>query len=87
MRNIIRQERMIELAFEGKRFWDLRRWDLMMDYMNRPIKTWNIDGETTSDFYNIIVLYPLEFSSKEYLWPIGQSELRANPNILQNPGW
>jgi hypothetical protein len=87
MRNIIRQERMIELAFEGKRFWDLRRWNLMNEYMNQPIRTWNIDGETVADFYNIIVLYPLEFSTKEYFWPIGQSELRANPNILQNPGW
>jgi hypothetical protein len=87
MREIIRQERMIELAFEGKRFWDLRRWNLMQDYMNRPVITWNIDGENADDFYNIIVLYPLEFSAKENLWPIGETELRANPNILQNPGW
>jgi hypothetical protein len=87
MREIIRRERMIELAFEGKRFWDLRRWKLSQEYMNQPVKTWNIDGETAADYYNVIVLYPLEFSSKEYLWPIGETELRANPNIIQNPGW
>jgi hypothetical protein len=87
MRKIIRQERMIELAFEGKRFWDLRRWKLMQDEMNKPVRTWNIDSETAAEFYNVIVLWPLEFSSKEYLWPIGQQEIRANFNIRQNPGW
>jgi hypothetical protein len=87
MRNIIRQERMIELAFEGKRLWDLRRWLLSETEMNKPIRGWNIMGETPEDYYNIVTIYPLTFSKKEYLWPIRQGELLKNPNLIQNPGW
>lgn len=87
MRDIIQQERMIELAFEGKRFWDIRRWKRATELLNQPIRGWNIDGEITSDYYNVITIYPMEFTTKEYLWPIQQSELRTNQNLIQNPGW
>lgn len=87
MREIIHQERMIELAFEGKRFWDIRRWKKATDYMNQPVRGWNIDGQIASDFYNVVTIYPLEFSNKEYLWPISQSELRTNNKLVQNLGW
>jgi hypothetical protein len=87
MREIIHRERLIELAFESKRFWDLRRWKEAYDYMNQPIKGWNINGSTTEEFYNVVIVYPLEFTNKEYLWPIAQGELRTNPNLIQNPGW
>ena len=87
MREIIQQERLIELAFEGKRFWDVRRWKKATDYFNQPIRGWNIDGQTVTDYYNVITVYPLEFSTKEYLWPIRERELRTNSNLIQNPGW
>ncbi|GHV65540.1 starch-binding protein [Bacteroidia bacterium] len=87
MRDIIRQERMIELAFEGKRFWDVRRWLIAETEMNKPIRGWNIMGETPEDYYNVVTLSPLGFSKKEYLWPIRQEELLKNGNLLQNPGW
>jgi len=87
MRAIIRQERMIELAFEGKRFWDIRRWKTASELLNQPIKGWNINGTTTADYYNVVTIETPSFTSKEYLWPIRVSELRVNKNLIQNPGW
>ncbi|MDR2037546.1 MAG: RagB/SusD family nutrient uptake outer membrane protein [Bacteroidales bacterium] len=87
MREIIQKERMIELAFEGKRFWDLRRWLLAETEMNRAVRAWNIMGTVPEDYYNLITLYNLQFSKKEYLWPIRHGELLKNTNLVQNPGW
>lgn len=87
MRKIIQQERMIELAFEGKRFWDIRRWKIADDLLNKPVRGWNIEGTTTDDYYNVVTLWPMEFTTKEYLWPIKEATLRANPNLIQNPYW
>lgn len=86
MREIIRKERMIELAFEGQRFWDLRRWKQSEDYMNRPIRGWNIAGPGL-DFYNVTTIFVPSFTFKDYLWPIATGEIIANPNLVQNPGW
>ncbi len=87
MREIIQQERGIELAFEGKRFWDLRRWKTAINWMNQPIKGWNVEGATNVEYYNIITISPMEFTTKEYLWPIKQDEIRRNKHIVQNLGW
>jgi hypothetical protein len=87
MREIIHRERMNELAFEGARFWDLRRWKKAKEYMNKPIRGLNIDGTTTEDFYKVKTIYNLHFSDKDYFWPIRQSVLLNNDNLIQNPGW
>lgn len=87
MREIIQQERLNELAFEGSRFWDLRRWKLAEKYMNKPIRGLNITGETTSDFYQETEIFSLSFETKDYLWPIRQSVLTKNRNLVQNYGW
>jgi hypothetical protein len=88
MREIIRRERLNELAFEGARFWDLKRWKLSMEYMNRPIQGWNIaTGETPVDFYRKTDIYSLRYEAKDYFWPIRQNTLTRNENLMQNPGW
>ncbi|RTE52373.1 RagB/SusD family nutrient uptake outer membrane protein [Arenibacter aquaticus] len=87
MREIIQQERLIEMAFEGGRFWDLRRWKLSEIYMNKPIKGWSVLEQDVEDYYNVRVLYNPSFSQKDYLWPIAEGELVNNPNLQQNPGW
>lgn len=87
LREIIRKERMIELAFEGKRFWDLRRWNIADEVLNRPIRAWNVNGKNTAEYYNTITLELMEFSTKEYFWPLRQHALRSNPNLVQNPYW
>ncbi|WP_235292015.1 RagB/SusD family nutrient uptake outer membrane protein [Portibacter lacus] len=86
MREIIHQERLIELAFEGQRFWDLRRWKKSIKYMNEPIRGWNIGGSGLS-FYNVNTLFTPTFTSKDYLWPIPLQEIINNPNLVQNVGW
>jgi len=87
LREIIHQERMIELAFEGQRFWDLRRWKKAADMLNEPIRGWNIGGTGTS-FYNPTTIFTPNFSvPKDYLWPIPLQEMIVNPNLVQNPGW
>ncbi|MDR1860708.1 MAG: RagB/SusD family nutrient uptake outer membrane protein [Bacteroidales bacterium] len=88
MRDIIRQERTIELMFEGKRFWDLRRWNLITELNSQP-QGWYIRGETPEDFYKVTNAYPqyISFSTKDYFWPIRESDLYVNDNLVQNYGW
>lgn len=87
MREIIQQERLIELCFESKRFWDIRRWKQGHIYYNRPERGWNVNGNTTETYYTVTTYNQLQFSSKFYLWPIREAELRKNANLLQNPYW
>jgi hypothetical protein len=84
MRDIIRRERMIELAFEGIRFWDLRRWKLAEQYMSQTIQGFNLRSD---DINQLIDIYQLRFEKKDYFWPIRQSVLLTNKNLVQNPGW
>ena len=85
--SIIHQERLIELAFEGQRFWDMRRWKTLEDYLNKPLKGWNIKGETADDYYTVKSILETSFSRKNYLWPIKQASIEQNPHLVQNPGW
>ena len=88
MREIIHRERMIELAFEGQRFWDLRRWKLLKEYMNKPVQGWDIYSKEIEGFYREPqTLAVPHFQDKDYLWPIPQGTLIKNKNLIQNPGW
>jgi hypothetical protein len=88
LREIIRQERTIELAFEGKRFWDLRRWRKISEFNVTPMG-WNALGETPEEFYipTVMSKAPLRFTVKDYFWPIKESDLYVNRNLIQNYGW
>ncbi|MCE4564797.1 RagB/SusD family nutrient uptake outer membrane protein [Maribellus sp. CM-23] len=87
LRDIIRQERINELAFEGHFYYDVRRWLMAEELFNKPILGWNKDGGNKKDFYNIKVLVIPRFSMKDYLMPIRTNSLLQNPNLVQNPGW
>lgn len=87
MREIIHRERMIELAFEGERYWDLLRWKEAEVYMNKPIRGWNVMGETAPEYYEVKVIDRPSFSTKNYFTPLKKGSLNINPNLLQNPGW
>ncbi len=87
MREIIQQERMIELAFEGQRFWDIRRWKTAHEWLNQPIRGLNADGETAREFNTVRVLYSPQFSTRDYLFPIKEQDIRVNNNLIQNPYW
>ncbi len=87
LRDIIHQERLIELVFEGQRFWDLRRWKKALTEASGPARGWNIEGGTTESFYNVIENGNFPFQLKNYFWPIGESDIVRNPNLIQNPFW
>lgn len=88
LREIIHQERTIELAMEGKRFWDIRRWKKINELNEQPLG-WNVYGETEENFYQITMVAPtpVEFSAKDYFWPIKEYELSVNKKLMQNYGW
>src|SRR5690606_14565365 len=84
MRDIIQQERMIELAFEGHRFWDLRRWKLAVSTMNSPITSWDLIQESAAAYYRPKVIWNQTFSNRDYFWPISENNITVNPNLVQN---
>jgi hypothetical protein len=87
MREIIHQERNIELAFEGHRFWDLRRWKKSIEYYNQPVMGWNTEGVAAQDFYQPVTFSRKPYGLKDVLWPIMQDEILRNTKLIQNPGW
>ena len=95
LRNIIHQERVIELALEGHFYYDMRRWSGgsttarydIMNEMNKPIRGWNYDGTDAISYNQLRIVYTIAFSLKDYLWPIKESNMDVNPNLVQNPGW
>ena len=87
LREIIQQERMIELVFEGQRFWDLRRWKRAAEFMNSDIRGWNVQGSNIADYYRVIPVGTYKFLRRDYLWPIAEADIVANSNLVQNPGW
>lgn len=92
LRDIIRQERTIEFAFESSRFWDMRRWKTAHLEMNKPIKGWNVFGDNSKSFYNnydgpIDVWTSNKFEApRDYFFPISSKEVMVG-NIVQNLGW
>ena len=87
MTNLIRNERRIELCFENKRFWDLRRWQMPI---NEGVKGVQIDRneETGALSYTIINVEDRNFTSP-YQWygPVPKSEILKWSNLMQNAGW
>lgn len=87
-RAIIHQERNIELAFEGQRYWDLLRWKVASSELNKAVTGWNVNGSTNESYYQISTLFQQKFvSPRDYFWPIPQAALNQNPNLVQNIGW
>ncbi len=87
LREIMKRERLIELAFEGSRFWDLRRWMDAEDYCNEPVTSWDPNESTVEGYYNVQVVYYPTFNIKHHFFPIAESEISKNPNLVQNYGW
>ena len=94
MREIIQQEWNIEFAFEGHRYWNLRRWMTAEQELNTPQYGWNVLASTQDGFYNkgqggtpIIVWKKRKFEvPKDYFTPIRAEEILVS-GVVQNPGW
>lgn len=92
MRDIIRQEINIEFAFEGHRFFNLRRWKTAHEELNEHPMGWNIIGENFEAFYNygngpIEVETVRKFTApRDYLFPLRAEDVLIS-GLQQNPGW
>lgn len=94
MRELIQNERRVELCFENKRFYDLIRWRIAFDVMNRPLHGMKIQNDKPRDnagqwVYERFPLsnHPHVFSRKMYMNPIPYTVIAANNKIVQNPGY
>ena len=76
------RERLVELAFENHRFWDVRRWKKGAQYF-RSIQVANISPSLQLTRATV----SRQWDEKYNFYPIPQSELKKNPNLTQNAGW
>ncbi len=76
------RERLVELAFENHRFWDVRRWKKGNEYFKNVVVA-NISANNQLTRSTVT----RQWDDKYYLYPIPQSEIKKNPALGQNPGW
>ncbi len=82
LRQVIRNERRVELALEGLRWWDIKRWKAGSEYLNGPVK-----GCTFVGGVEVLDNYVFD-ENRDYLFAVPQSEIDFNPNLKpQNPGY
>lgn len=89
MAELIRNERRIELCFENKRFWDLRRWKMPLNETVRGMRvTLDPDKLDGSLIYTPIDVEERVFDNS-YQWygPLPKEEVMKWPNLKQNKGW
>lgn len=89
---IIRHERQVELAFEGHRYWDLRRWRIAVDELDgKRMQGLRYDYDWDTKEYNISLRNAEGsariFQERHYYLPLGVSRLADNPNLVENPGY
>ena len=94
LKNRIRNERKIELAFEDHRYWDVRRWRIAADVLSiqvEGIKTLrHLDGSGNATFsYEVFEAETekMNFYPEQYYLPIGQDRINNNPKLVENPGY
>lgn len=85
MRELIRNERRIELSFEGHRFWDLRRWQMKLDDLNTTTQGMSINQ--TEGTYTPIDVDSRHYKEYQYYGPIPYGECLKYNNLKQNKGW
>lgn len=84
MRQLIRNERRLELCFENTRFWDLRRWE---ENLNETARGMQIDRVAGNLEYTPINVETRNYRDYMYYGPIPYSELLKYSNLEQNKGW
>ncbi len=91
LRQAIRRERQIELAFEGRRYFDTRRWKIAPVEDAKPVTGMNTEitkANKDQFFVRTVAKEAIrKFTTKQYLWPIPQTDINKNQSLVQNPGW
>jgi starch-binding outer membrane protein, SusD/RagB family len=94
LRTIIRRERRVEFAFEGLRYYDILRWGIAADELNRQFTGMKLtDDPVNYTSYTVDSEGYLIFQKRNFikgvneLWPIPQSERDINKNLTQNSGY
>lgn len=82
----IRNERRVELAFEGHRMFDVRRWMIAEETLGAPLMGVDIQQNSQSYLYTPVVVETRSFETKMYLYPIPQTDLNIS-GWPQNPLW
>ncbi|HEY8957635.1 RagB/SusD family nutrient uptake outer membrane protein [Chitinophaga sp.] len=82
LRQLVRRERQSELAFEGQRYFDIRRWGLVKQVMNGPVY-----GATNPETGVAVKVQERSYTDRDYLWPIPEKEIVSNPEMTQNTGY
>ncbi len=93
LREIVRRERVTELALEGIHYFDLLRWGTAVEEISGKFYGMKLTNDPAN--YTLLPVNDegyLYFSERDYqdyntLWPIPQTELDINPNLKQNPGY
>jgi starch-binding outer membrane protein, SusD/RagB family len=88
MRTAIQHERRIELAFEGKYFYDIMRWKTAQSIFSQPMYGMEVTTVNGQLVYTKVQVRKINFdATKNYLQPIPQSVLDQNPKLTQNPNY
>jgi len=88
MRQLIHNERRLELCFEGFRFWDLRRWKASLSELNTSAMGISISGTVSSPIYGAsVVVENRVYQSYMLYGPIPLSETLKFSNLIQNDSW
>lgn len=102
-RDLVRKERKNELAFEGNRYFDLRRWRIAQTELTRNSHglRFILDGnsfvqgayDVSKAKYQVKIVNNVDgstlpyFELKHYYLPISLSKTGSNPNLVENPGY
>lgn len=93
-RDKIRHERRIELAFEGHRYWDLRRWRTAVKDLTRGFSGLKYRLDYVTGKYQVIVIEDIDgtvnppaFYERNYYFPITPTRTGNNKNLVENPGY
>jgi hypothetical protein len=87
LRDAVRHERMVELALEGNRFFDIRRWEIAKTACTGPVKgmRYVANGASTPSLY--APNRSKTFTDRDYLWPVPYNERQLSPELSQNERW
>ena len=90
MTQLIRNERRIELCFENKRFWDLRRWQMPLNEGVKGMKIQKVDPDKEDSplKYTIIEVEDRKYDNSYQIYgPVPKGEVLQWSNLKQNKGW